>query len=371
LILRDHMGHMYRMLGRLVRLAQDLEPTDVLSLALRDASALVGADVLLLRLPGGLSGSLEIRWPASARWPHDRQVSRWCRLVTRSTRSLHIGTGRVTGRMPYRYGVVLPVFTPTGAVGVLVAASRTGLRFTWEQCCTLSLFAQVIVFSVESSRAHAHSEAQTAAEVRERLAREMHDGPLQMLSGVLLSVRSAAHDADARSRAALVTLEGEVRKAIVRMRLLIRRLRIAQAEIPLEARIRRALMRLQRACGVSWTLHWREPAGLLTGQAANEVFQVINEALMNVYRHSKATRVSVVGRSRAETFEVVIRDDGVGFDVAKAIRRDLRGFSFGLVGMQERMAALGGTLVLRSQAGRGTRVTIKLPLRASAAGRSA
>jgi signal transduction histidine kinase len=362
---------MYQVLGRLARLAQDRKPTELLSFALREASALVGADLLLLRVPSEPSGSLEIRWPPAAAWPHDRQVSRWRGLVVRSARPVHIGRGHPGAGMVRRYGVVLPVFTATGAIGVLVAASRRGPRFTPAQCCTLSLFVQIALASVESSSVRAHNEAQAAAEVHERLAREIHDGPLQMLSGVLLHVRNAAHDADPRSRAALVKLDGEVRRAVARMRSLIRRLRVAQAEIPLEARIRRALMRLQRACGVSWALQWREPAGLLTLQAANEVFQVINEALVNVYRHSKATQVSVVGRSRGETFEVAIRDDGVGFDVAKAIRRDLSGRSFGLVGMQERVAAIGGTLTVRSQAGRGTRVTISLPLSASAAGKSA
>jgi signal transduction histidine kinase len=79
----------------------------------------------------------------------------------------------------------------------------------------------------------------------------------------------------------------------------------------------------------------------------------------------------VIGRVRSAEFEVVVRDDGVGFNVAEALRRDIRSLSFGLVGMQERMNALGGTLMLRSQPGQGTRVVLSVPLARSAAGMSA
>jgi signal transduction histidine kinase len=82
-----------------------------------------------------------------------------------------------------------------------------------------------------------------------------------------------------------------------------------------------------------------------------------------VYRHSSAKHVEVQGRVRDNMLEVTVRDDGIGFDVAQALRMDSRKLSFGLISMQERVSALGGTLTLRSQSGRGTRVLISLPLK--------
>jgi signal transduction histidine kinase len=101
---------------------------------------------------------------------------------------------------------------------------------------------------------------------------------------------------------------------------------------------------------------------LISSVVAEEVSHVVNEALANVYRHAKASHVTVFAQTRGHTFEMTIRDDGIGFDVARALRRDIRKRSFGLVSMHERIARVNGTLELRSQAGEGTRVRLAVPL---------
>lgn len=363
--------HAYAVLARLARLSMGRDRSELLSSALRETSALVGADVLVMRAPDGSSDCIESRWPANAAWPSAGQIARWHRKVARTIKPVHIRTGGGGRKATGRHGIVLPVFATTGEVGVLVAAANAGPPFTQAQCDTLALLAQSTLAWVEAGRLREQTEAQTSVEVHHRLAREIHDGPLQMLTGVLLHLRLAGRDANPDTRSELAKLDGELRQTVAQMRVLIRRLRVAHPEAPLEERLRGALARLQRARGVFWALRWSEPRGLLAAEAADEIFHVINEALANVYRHSQARHVSIIGRPRGETFEVVVRDDGVGFDVAEALRRDLRSLSFGLVSMRERMNALGGALTVRSQAGGGTRVALSVPLRQRLAGKSA
>ena len=73
--------HLYAALGRLARLAQGQEPSELLSTALREASVLVGVRLLVLRLPDGPAGYTEVRLPANAAWTAARPATPWHRQV--------------------------------------------------------------------------------------------------------------------------------------------------------------------------------------------------------------------------------------------------------------------------------------------------
>jgi len=89
------------------------------------------------------------------------------------------------------------------------------------------------------------------------------------------------------------------------------------------------------------------------------VFRIIQEALQNVRKHSRAEKVDVTVSRQESTLTVVIQDDGVGFDQSTAPGN---GTHFGLVSMSERARLLHGELVLHSVPGRGTRVMLAVPL---------
>lgn len=91
-------------------------------------------------------------------------------------------------------------------------------------------------------------------------------------------------------------------------------------------------------------------------------FRIAQEALTNVTRHSQAQQVSVALHSDADSFTLVVRDDGVGFDVAAARSRALAGGSLGLLGQQERAALVGGRVEILSAPGTGTEVRVWFPL---------
>jgi signal transduction histidine kinase len=83
----------------------------------------------------------------------------------------------------------------------------------------------------------------------------------------------------------------------------------------------------------------------------------VQEALTNVARHARAKHVRVELRHGDWMSVVVIEDDGIGFDPACTPKGRL-----GLIGMRERLGSAHGTLEIDSQSGRGTRLTVRLPL---------
>lgn len=100
------------------------------------------------------------------------------------------------------------------------------------------------------------------------------------------------------------------------------------------------------------------PEVRLFGDSAEALFRVAQEALNNVTKHAQAQTVSLELQLEGDAVRMAIRDDGVGFQ-ASATRRPT---AVGLVGMQERVSALGGQLQLRSRPGGGTEVSVRLPV---------
>jgi PAS domain S-box-containing protein len=88
-----------------------------------------------------------------------------------------------------------------------------------------------------------------------------------------------------------------------------------------------------------------------------DLFRVAQEALTNVVRHARATRVDVLAERRGDRVMVMIEDDGVGFDPDRVTGEN----HFGLLGMRERAEALGGTLTVESTPGAGTTVVVEVP----------
>jgi signal transduction histidine kinase len=89
------------------------------------------------------------------------------------------------------------------------------------------------------------------------------------------------------------------------------------------------------------------------------MYRVLQETLTNVARHARARRVAVELRRRDSALELLVRDDGVGFDVDQARPE---GAGLGLHGMRERIALLGGSVQIESTRGRGTVVCARVSL---------
>jgi PAS domain S-box-containing protein len=102
--------------------------------------------------------------------------------------------------------------------------------------------------------------------------------------------------------------------------------------------------------------HWFSPA------LQTVIYRVFQESLTNIRKYAQATRVTVDIKRRGRRVTFTLADNGVGFDVNEVLSRNLTERGLGLAAMQERLFLAGGTFQLRSQKGKGVRVTFTLPI---------
>ena len=199
-------------------------------------------------------------------------------------------------------------------------------------------------------------------EERRHLSRELHDEFGQLLATVTLHLHAAAKGV---ARGAAEANLGEsialLQRAGAQVRSLALELRPTMLETGgLESALGWLAQQHQQRTGIV-----TEVVGHVTdvaGESAIACFRVAQEALTNVVRHSRARHVWIELSQRDGFVELVVRDDGVGFDVGRTLERAARGSNLGLIGMRERVEILGGTLKIDSGVGQGTRICIALPL---------
>ena len=92
------------------------------------------------------------------------------------------------------------------------------------------------------------------------------------------------------------------------------------------------------------------------------LYRLVQECLTTILKHAQATEVSVIIEQRANAVQLIVEDDGVGFDIAAAQLRAHAARQLGLIGMQERVAQLGGGFSIESEPGRGTTIIVRIPL---------
>ena len=203
-------------------------------------------------------------------------------------------------------------------------------------------------------------------EERARLARELHDGPVQALIALgqqaEMARRLLQRGETAEAAALLESLRQQGLETVEELRRLISALRPAYLEdlgfLPaLEMLVREADRRSKarvRLVHVG-TAHRVDPEVELVA------YRVAQEALTNALQHAHARNITVRVRCDEEEIALTVEDDGVGFTLPPRPDHLTRRGHFGLVGMQERVARLGGRLTIDTAPGHGTRVTVRLP----------
>jgi signal transduction histidine kinase len=253
-------------------------------------------------------------------------------------------------------------------LGVVVALDRIGEpgRFDDEDQRMLEAFAASAATGVATARSMAEERLQNtidaAEQERSRWARELHDETLQALAVLRMRLSSALREEapEALETAGQAAVE-QIDDEIVKLRRLITELRPASLDtIGLEAALQALAEQHQHATSsmeVGCELELpRGQDARPTAVLETAVYRLVQEALNNVSKHSMARHAEVTVRSLRGAIEIEVRDDGVGFD--PSLVRE----GFGLVGMRERAALLGGTLDVDSTRGSGTRVRAEIPL---------
>jgi signal transduction histidine kinase len=99
---------------------------------------------------------------------------------------------------------------------------------------------------------------------------------------------------------------------------------------------------------------------LFSQPAQTHIFRVIQESLTNIFRHARASQISVMVKNESDRVAIVVEDNGQGFDPQQVLSLERRGV--GIAAMQERLRILGGTVDIWSQEGAGTRITCNIPV---------
>ncbi len=201
-------------------------------------------------------------------------------------------------------------------------------------------------------------------EERRRLARELHDEVGQVLTAVKLNLQAMQRVSDASAPGSgLEESIGIVDRALRQVRDLSLDLRPSMLDdLGLVAALRWYVDQQAQRAGFKAELAIGSMERHLSPALDTVCFRVAQEALTNVMRHAQAQQVQVELRQRDSELDLVIRDDGVGFDVNAALERASEGGSLGLLGMQERVQLVGGQLEIASEPMRGTEVRARFPL---------
>ncbi len=196
---------------------------------------------------------------------------------------------------------------------------------------------------------------------RRRIAREMHDQFGEQLTALGRGI-GALKDACGGSpglSGLVEAIEATARQIDRDVDQLVWELRpTALDDLGLRAALANYLQDWSRRVNIPAELH---SSGLLddrlTSEAETTLYRVAQEALTNVAKHSRATRVGVILERHADSVLLIVEDDGVGFE-AGAERAS--GHGFGLLGMQERAALVGATVEIESTSGKGTTVFLRM-----------
>ena len=227
------------------------------------------------------------------------------------------------------------------------------------------LMGQVMVGALERERNDLLRQLATAEEEeRLRLSRELHDEMGQLLTALLLGLKTLERGPDAGDQSARIEELEKLADRIAReTQQLALDLRPAALDtLGLELALENLLQEWTERTGTEIDFH---SVGLGGERFSPEVeaalYRVAQEALNNVLKHARATRVSVLLECRERFLRLIVEDDGTGFDVEQTLASPGKARRLGVRGMRERVARLGGTLEIESSPGGGTTLFVRIP----------
>jgi PAS domain S-box-containing protein len=224
----------------------------------------------------------------------------------------------------------------------------------------LSAIADHAAVAVENARLYAEAQGKAAIEERQRLARELHDSVSQALYGIGLGARTARALLDQQPEKAIAPMDYVLQLAeagLTEMRALIFELRPETLELEgLVAALEKQFASLHARHRITVNAELcEEPDVPLPVKEA--IYRVVQEALHNTIKHAHASTVNLRLERDALEIRFDISDDGVGFDSTASFPGHL-----GLRSMQERVSRLGGTILITSTPGAGTRIAGRIPI---------
>jgi len=204
---------------------------------------------------------------------------------------------------------------------------------------------------------------------RKRVAREIHDGPAQSLANMVLRTEIAERMLETNDletiRSELVDLKKQVRQGLGEIRKIIFNLRpMALDDLGLVPTLRKFVQDFEERARIHAVFETSGKEKRLPSPIEAAMFRLVQEAFNNALKHAAPTYVSVELNFHEHEAQMLITDNGSGFNVEQVESKARQHSQFGLVGMRERVELLQGKIEFESTIGQGTRIKIHVPINA-------
>jgi two-component system, NarL family, sensor histidine kinase DevS len=257
------------------------------------------------------------------------------------------------------------VFTPLKAkhhvIGVLGLASRTHGPFNERELALLEAIGHQVGVAVENARLYSRVAQLAVVEERARIGMDLHDGVIQSIYAVgltLESIRLMLNGNKETNQLLSQVIDG-LNEVIRDIRNFILDLRPQRFEGDLGRGLARLVREFQaNAMVLVQLIAPPDVITLISPKVARSIFMTTQEALANVARHARASRVVIEIRRTADGVALLVNDDGRGFDPEQQAQMT----GHGLANMRLRAASLHGKLTIKAAPGQGTTIQMELPL---------
>jgi signal transduction histidine kinase len=269
--------------------------------------------------------------------------------------------------------VAVPMITKGQGIGVLqVLNKKSGERFDENDRDILYALAGQAAIAVVNARLYqeVHDEKDRIIaleeDVRKELARDFHDGPAQTLAAMIMGIElieALPEKIPEPVALGLKELRAMATKTLHQVRNMIFELRpVILKTQGLEPALHSYVERLREAEAMNIHLKVEGLEERLPARLEEICFSIIQEAISNVKRHANEKNVWLTAIRRGDEFQVAVKDDGKGFDLAEVERSYDRRGKLGLLNMRERAEMIRGRLSIESAPGEGTTITLDIPL---------
>lgn len=264
-------------------------------------------------------------------------------------------------------------------IGVLEVMNKREGNFTQNDLELLSSIASYAAIAIQNARLHQSVLAErdkvieAEEEARKKLARDLHDGPTQLVAGIKMSLdfsKKALEKEPSLLPKELAYMQELADRATHQMRTMLFELRPLVLETQgLGAALQVFLERRQQDITgetpkLALKIETSHPGGDISrqdGKVEAAIFAIVQETVNNAIKHAQARNIVVQLTETATAVYTVIKDDGKGFDVDQVMNNYEQRGSLGMINLKERTQLIGGELSIRSAPGHGTRITIQVP----------
>jgi two-component system sensor histidine kinase DegS len=203
-------------------------------------------------------------------------------------------------------------------------------------------------------------------EERQRIARDIHDGPAQLMANLVIKAEICEklidRDVD-KAKFELNQLKSVGRECLKDVRKIIYDLRpMSLDDLGLVPTIQRFILNFEEETHINVSLSVIAKNEIINSTVQLSLFRIVQEALNNVRKHAQSTTVVIKLEIINKTINLLILDDGVGFNVELKMKSCKEESGFGLLAMRERVELLKGCIEIDSNLGTGTRIKITIPV---------